>query len=359
MSPKIQIDWKGKPTMNPRTEGIVRLWNEEFFQDNCVRHVKIHILRLTDLADGLANQDLQVPDWNMPAVLPRDNETFASYLPYIAAINFSFTDLKKPHPRFRVEDETGIYSGSQAMCRCLYRRFKNRPIKSDSITNVMTNEQSAQSFFRGNTPIPLLHHRIRYLLEVARNLKTKFNDDWKNLFEAGHWRAFGDANRLGIVDLLEMEFPKSFGMDCFFHSDKLRTNYPLRFAKRAQLWLMIYQGRALANPKELRPLEDGDLLGPIADSAVPNALRSCEILEYNKELTQQIDEQIELTPHGTEVKEIRMATVAAMQKLLDRINLKRGGLGKSPTSMLALDNALWRLGRNLTKPAHLAKTTDY
>ena len=245
------------------------------------------------------------------------------------------------------------------MCRCFYRRFKNRRIKADSIANMMTTEHSARSFFQGDTLIPLLHYRIRYLQEVARNMKAKFDDNWKNLFEAGRWRAFGDSDHLGIVDLLEMEFPKSFGMDRFFHSDELRANYPLRFAKRAQLWLMIYQGRALANPGKLRPLEDGELLGPIADSAIPNALRACEVLAYDRELTEQIDSQIELVPHGTEVKEIRMATVAAMQKLLERINLKRLGPGKPPTSMLALDNALWRLGRNLAKPAHLARTTDY
>ncbi len=359
MTSEIEIGWPGQPTMNPRTQGIVRLWNDENFQDYSAKHVKIHLLRLTDLADGLAGQNLQIPDWNMPAVLPSDNEAFARCLPYISAINFSFTNPKKPHPRFQVEDETGVYTGSQAMCRCFYRRFQNRLIQADSITNALASERGAQSFFRGATPIPLLTHRIRYLLEVARNLRVKFDDDWKNLFEAGRWRAFGDGNHLGIVDIIEMEFPKSFGQDCFFHSDKLRDNYPLRFSKRAQLWLMIYQGRALANPGKLRPLDDGELLGPIADSAIPNALRACEILAYNKELTQQIDDQIELLPHSSEVKEIRMATVAAMQKLLSRINLKRSGLGKHPTSMLALDNALWRLGRNLTKPAHLAQTTDY
>jgi hypothetical protein len=182
--------------------------------------------------------------------------------------------------------------------------------------------------------------------------------DMQKILGMGNWSIFGDENNTGILNLIELLFPKSFGGDCMYYED-LGINVPLQFAKRAQLWMMIYQGRALHSDGSLGLLKDSNRLGPIADSAIPNALRGYGILKYDEELSKKIDGQAELGNHSAEVREIRMATVVVMQKLLESINEHRMANGKNTISFLALDHALWRIGRNISKPAHLSKTTDY
>lgn len=344
--------------LNPRAKEIVDLWEHEFFQTCHRKSVRIDQDQLKALALNLGKQELLIPDWQMPGILPRDNKAFGSYALFICAVNFAFTDPRKPHWRFQVTDETGTYSGSQAMTRCFYRRFGESPIEPSSIINLVRSKRGVSEFFRGNSPMPLLAHRGSYLLETAEALERTFDSNWRNLFEEGRYRAFGNESHLGIIDLLELNCPKSFGLDCAYHVDALGKS-PLRFSKRAQLLLMIYQGRALSAPWSIKPLMDGELLGPIADSAVPNALRSRGVIIYSQKLAEQIDRQEELPANSDEVKEIRMATVVAVKDLLSLLNEHLIGCGKNPVSILALDHALWQMGRNLKTPAHLCRTTDY
>lgn len=343
---------------NPRTEVILKLWNDEYFQSRNVEHVRINNHKILALALELADKDLTVPDWKIANILPTDNRAFASYLPYLCAVNFSFTNFHPPFQRFRVSDETGSYTGSHAMSRCFYRKFGENPIDPSIIVNISGSEWESHDFFAGVTDIPLLGQRRHYLMEVAQVLRTHFQKDPLAIFEMAGGKIFGDESRAGILDTIELYFPKSFGDDCMYYED-LGINVPLRFAKRAQLWMMLYQGRALASNGELPLLEESEVLGPIADSAIPNALRNYGILEYDEGLSGKIDHQIELGHHSPEVREIRMATVVAVQRILEAVNTRRFALKKNGTSFLALDNALWRTGRNLPKPAHLSKTTDY
>lgn len=357
MSPE-QSNQEIAPKLNPRTRAITELWENEFFQVCHGKHVRIDENQLKILALSISELRLAIPDWQMPGVLPKDSLALASYLPYICAVNFTFTDPHAPHLRFKVVDETGVYYGSQAMCRCFYRHFGERPIETEAMMNIIRSKNGINRFFQGHCPMPLIGYRGIYLLETAEALERVFNSEWQSLFQEGGYRAFGNESRIGIVDLIELNFPKSFGLDCSYHEDEL-GRYPLRFAKRAQLWLMIYQGRALSAPQDLKSLVDGNLLGPIADSAIPNALRSRGAIIYSQKLAARIDRQEELPAKSEEVREIRMATISAVKNLLAFLNTHLIGCGKKPVSMLALDNALWQMGRNLKTPAHLCRTTDY
>lgn len=349
------------PMANPRTLQMMKLWNSELFRHRNVEHVHIDRLRMIALAMDLAEKDPQVPDWRISNVLPENNRAFSSYVFYNTAVNFCFTGLKKPHHRFRVVDDTGEYSGSLAMGRCFYRHFGENPIKADSIRKIACSDRLARQFFSGATEIPLLEQRMTYLLEAANMLQIRFDDDPMNILEQSNYHAFENESGLGAIEMVEVGFPKSFGMDCAYHHDDHGQNWPLRFSKRAQLWLMMYEGRAMKSGGELPLLRSDSQLGPIADSAVPNALREHGVLKYAKELAEKIDNHTELGEHSQEVIEIRLATVVAVQLLLEAVNRRRTVLNKRPISFLALDNLLWKVGRSkkVHNPAHLSRTTDY
>ncbi len=345
---------------NERIEKIVDLWRDEEFQSRNVEHVRINRNRILTLAIELAKQDLTAPDWKHPDlknILPKDDLAFVSYLPYICAVNFSFTDFRSPFQRFRISDPTGVYYGSQAMYRCFYRRFGEKKISAASIINIASSGYESRKFFAGDTPLPLLAQRRRNLVEVAQIVGENFQNDPMKIFEAGGMSIFEDESSTGILNLIELYLPKGFGNDCVYYNLN-GINVPLRFSKRAQLWMMLYQGRALGSNGALPLLAGSEALGPIADSATPNALREYGILDYDERLSKKIDSCVEFNAHSPEVLEIRMATVFAFKSILESVNTRRWALGKNSTSFLALDYALWQIGRNIQKPTHLSSVDE-
>ena len=133
----------------------------------------------------------------------------------------------------------------------------------------------------------------------------------------------------------------------------------LGFRKRSQLLALVYQGRAIHSNDELPLLKDADQIGPIADCAVPNALREMEILEYSPELEEKIRRHEEISFRGQEETQIRTATVVAVSQLLERVNYLRSYNGEPKISMLELDNYLWSAGRQSALPYHITQTTAY
>lgn len=342
---------------NARTQQIVDAWFRAQFDPE---FVKIDTAQMFVVANEMAEQRFGIPDWRMPNVLPENHQAFLSHLVYSTAINFGFTEINKPHRRFRITDETGVHFGSQAMCRCLYRHFGEKPIPAERMAAIVSSEAYSRWIFRGDTPMPMLPQRRALLRETAHTMLEKFDDEPENILRSGNWLATSNnLNILSVLDVLENDFPKTFGLDRSYLRDDLQHSWPLPFSKRAQLFLMIYQGRASHSNSALPLLANGDLVGPISDSAVPNALRSLKILEYSPDLQKMIDEQVELPSGSRQELEIRMATVVAMKMMLEAVNAERAAANRPKITLLELDNLLWRMGRNEKTPCHLTRTTAY
>ena len=342
--------------MNLATKQIIAFWKNPSFNP---RFIHLDEASLDQCAQNLATYNFAPPDWKMKEAFPEDHSAFVSQSLFECAIDFCFTNPDNTSERFSVGD----LRGSAAMAACFYRHFENRPVDCKKLIHIMNIKEEAEKFFRGNVPIPLLDERRKFLIETAEQLLRWFNGDPGNLLECADYEAASPEKSIakGVLELLQTTFPKTFGSDkivCQFDKDRT-VSHLLQFNKRAQLWPLVYQGRALNSSGELKTLKNIDEIGPIADCAVPNALRQYRILLYEKEFGEKIKNRQPIEQYSQEETEIRVATIYAVAKLLNDINEARKILNLNQITIVELDNLLWSIGRNAEEPYHITKTTAY
>lgn len=132
------------------------------------------------------------------------------------------------------------------------------------------------------------------------------------------------------------------------------------FAKRAQLFALMYQGRALSFEDGLVPLADPETIGPIADYQIPKTLRKLGILVYGDALANLVDKERALEEGSPMEIGIRVNTVQAVASLLEKINKLRSREGEELITMVEIDFVLWKTGGEDTKSKHhLTPTTAY
>ncbi len=326
--------------MNLWTELICRWWEDPAVAK---KHVKVNQNKILDTAYKLSQEEPKIPDWK-DDFLPKDNKAFVSHLLYITAVDFGTFNLKVA--------KSGLsLNGSRAIAYCFYEAFGEKPVAADQILEAYENMIGNIELYGRKWPL-INEDRMYNLKKVARVMQRHYKDDVMNLLEESGYKtdASGPWN-IGVVELLKEKFPGVFGQDY--------VNEYLRFDKRARLFALIYQGRALNSGGELRPLQDMEKIGPIIDYRVPNALRYLDILEYSPKLVEIIDNKIEISRHSPEEIEIRAAATYAIMKLLGAINDLRDEIGIKHWTMMGLDYHLWNLGQTCGFQHHITITTDY
>ncbi len=298
----------------------------------------------------------QAPNWREPkAVMPEDDKAYACHEFYRSVVNFCYTDPTTPKEKFKV----GPWTGSMAMAYCFQREFGNTMITPDDIYRICETKASMEKFFAGDNELPMLLERRGMLAEAATKVKNDYHGNPLNILIAGDYHCYGHGDGRpyrGVVDILIEDFRLSFGAD--YHDFGGGRVARVVFAKRAQLWPLLYQGRAL-DGRVLKPLRDAGELGIPADYQVPKTLWHLGILEYEDSLLAKIDRGEAIPAKSPEELGIRLATVAAASKLLEAINVFRPD-SEQRWTMVELDYELWSAGRAAKHlPHHLTETTDY
>ncbi len=309
------------------------------------------------LAHEFAGKDPVAPTWHDPeGIFPVDDLAFVCHEFYRSAVNACYADPVTPNKKFSVE--SGKFSGSMALGRCFYRRFGESQIEPEDILRLTDVPGELEKFFAGDgDPIPLLEERRVHLREAARVIRDRFDGDPLNIMAEAGYRVVPKSDGVsdGILELLFDCFPITFGRDRV-----LCLNADLIFAKRAQLWPCLYQGRALERGSALTPLVDPEHIGPILDYHVINVLRYHGCLRYSERLANHVDSKRPIERHSPEEIEMRAKAAAVVVKLVEIINALRPTGSKVYTGV-EIDAALWLFGREAAKrhPYHLCLTMDY
>lgn len=322
---------------NPFWESLKPIWNSP----TCVWVSHTDVIRV---ANALATEDFTIPSWHEP-VFPEKDEEFFDFIAVGNAINFAFTNFETGKS-FATEYRGSSWRGAFGMWACLRKATEDGvPLTSANFLASLTPSKCSD-LFAGDPPIPMLEERCTILREVGRVLGQHYDGRFQNLLASSKGRAFG---RGGLVTELLERFPS-------FRDESLhrKSGTRLQFQKRAQLLAMMYQGRARTS-KVLPPLSDSADLGPIADYSVPRALHAQGILTYSTELAQRIASRCEIPKDSVEEQEIRAQATGAQIQLLNEIHAHRD----SPLTFLELDFKLWMLGRSVSGPHHLTRTTAY
>jgi hypothetical protein len=309
--------------------------------------------------------DFPFHHWNEKGINPENNDVFVSHTFFESCVNFCFG--------YRALDSAGrtlAFSaldafakrrvGSAAMMACFYRKFGETPITAEAILFWTKNDARIRSFFSGLfLPIPLLEERRLLLRAAAEVLKEKYDGDPRNILEAGRYRAFGTDSESGILDILINDFPVTFGSDAVtINAASHKLFFP--FHKRAQLFLMIYHGRAVNAGGFLREISDAADLGPIADYELPKIHRVDGELTYSPELAELVDNSRDIEPGSREEIEIRASDESLMELKLAAINKTRLAFNLPPITMAQLDTREWLRGWHCREARHhLCFTSNY
>lgn len=308
------------------------------------RHVTLNEGALSALAERMAQEEFSVPCWREPVFPKTDDEVFVNFIGVGNAINFAFTDFET-RQSFRVQWLGREWRGAYAMWACLSRARENGLQIVNAAFLAELTLQEFNRIFSGSFKLPLSNERLQNLREIGAVLAARYNGTFWNLVCKARNRAFGSG---GIVERLITDFHS-------FQDISMQAGAVVQFHKRAQLFAMMYEGRARSSDK-LPRLYDSDLLGPIADYDIPRVFHATGVLEYSSELEQKVKAWQPIESNGLEEMEIRAQAVHAQTLLLARINELRSG---DRVDFLSLDYKLWSVGRQLKEPHHLAKTTAY
>lgn len=322
--------------MNPFVSSLSSVWKDP-------KHVFIEDEAIKALAARFSQEEMSIPSWRDPVFPAVDDDLFLSFISVGNSINFAFKDFTAKKP-FSIEWRGQTWRGAFAMWACLMRALENGIEILSATFLERVQEEQLEEIFRGTSAMPMLGERCTIFNEIGRILRTKYDGSFSNLFKRANFAAFGKG---GIVERLIEDFP-SF-RDESVHKASGRT---LKFHKRAQLLVMMYQGRAFSS-KDLHPVHDYEDLGPIADYAVPRALRTVGVLQYSEALGKMVKEQTLIEKDSLEEQEIRAQTTRAQAMLLESVNKLR----TSRVTTLHLDYKVWTLGG--TEPHHLTRTTAY
>ncbi|MCR4334055.1 MAG: queuosine salvage family protein [Patescibacteria group bacterium] len=318
--------------MNPHIEDILNAG--AYGRDVCVNGRK-----LTEYARRWLGEELRIPEWREP-VFPEDDETFVQLIGVANAINFCFRD---PVTKRLYETEyRGVkWRGAFGMFAALKRAHESGLAILDPHYLLQVSGVGLERIFGTNPSMPLLHERVRCLLSAGHMLHLYAGGKYKEFFQRCQYLAFNKGK--GIVERLSKYDPRY--RDVSFYAP---TSRRLVFNKRANLFLMMYQGRALASGGKLPLIEDADDFTPPADYHVPRVLRHLGILEYSAELSHAVDEGLEIPAGSQWEQEIRIQTVVAMSKLCEQ----------SGKSIVAMDAKVWS-HHGFARPQHITTTSAY
>src|SRR3989344_2077497 len=284
--------------------------------------VRINKEKLDEYVEIWTREDLPIPDWRMPVYTEADDDTFVQFLGVGNALNYCFSDPKTKQ-KYETEYLDKRWKGAFGMWAALKRALdEDVPILDPNFLTRIDSEEAAR-IFAGNPTLPMFRERVNSLRLAGQALLDNFGS-YAELFRRCNYLAFNNGN--GIIEQL-VKHDLGYSDATFFEP----TDTTLNFHKRANLFVMMYHGRALASNGTLPVIKDAHELTPPADYEVPKALRHLGILEYSPELANAVDSGVESPFHCRWEQEIRSQTVAAMVALCH----------KSGKSIAAVDFKVW------------------
>jgi hypothetical protein len=317
-------------------------------------HLQIREGDLHALTTQLAEEEFPLPEWRAP-VFPDEtapnvsNDDVLDFLFVGNTINFQFRDYETGE-KFAAEYAGTEWEGAFGMWGCLKREFDENPSILAGNTLSSLSKGDVERLFAPSNGIemPMLNERHEILTQVGERLVADYEGRFSNLIDTARPRLFADGE--GLVDQLVTDFPFRDSSTVTLSGGR---SHEIHFWKRAQLAPGMAYGRF--HDSDAFRLEDPLDFTIFVDYNLPNVLRGLGILEYSDHLAGLIDSRTMLDAGRREEVEIRAATVAVADALLERLNERRD----SPIYAPHLDYKLFSMRDEVSTPIHMTRTTAY
>jgi hypothetical protein len=319
------------------------------------RYVKINDTFLENSAQRYATMEMKIPNWRGP-MFPEDSKDKTAFLLIGNAINFAYSNFDTGQKWESTPGEgLSSMSGAFGMWASLMKAIKiGEPILDGRYLSCLTRKQG-ERIFAGNIEIPLLDERLENLRVLGDCLDVDYSNSFNQLVSDSNGELFSDKGLISRLNDMAFIFDDWVSLKNLGYSD---NTFDIAFInKRAQLAAGMLIGAGLFSDSEANKLT------VFADYNLPNELRHQGVIEYSKNLAEKIDSQIPIKVGSNEEVEIRVATIHAADRIINKVNELRGG--ENLINALHLDAQLFFDGRSRKKkgiekyPHHLTKTTTY
>jgi hypothetical protein len=253
------------------------------------------------------------------------------------ALSFSYWgDVK-----WTVEYDDKKEDGAWGMILALGRAIEEGKRVTDFEYCSNISEEEFKHILRGNIEIPLLKERYEILQEIGTNMVKRFNGKARNLIK----EADGDA--LKLLELIINNFPS-------FSDTSEYKNKKIHFCKRAQL--LVADIHQIFNGVSFGKLDNMDKITACADYKLPLILNNLGILEYTPELSQKINNKVEIQKYSAEETELRASVIWAVEFIKEEVKKR------NPQIMsFQINDDLWLAtqGNKILNPYHRTRTIAY
>lgn len=299
------------------------------YVSNDSKHVKIDLNRLFDFAKNI--NGLQMQNWLYSSpfgLLENDTKLIIDFLLYFEAIDFSFWGT----PKWTIKTDDGELDGSIALMYVMLKYVKTFGTNLSTLTL-----EEFKNILAGNSEIPLLEERFHIIKNVNKVVNQKMNGSFyeytKNI-----------NNDKDLFQIIIKFFPN-------FKDERIYKGKKIYFYKLAQL--LTSDVLHVKSFKNKVSVDCSHLVG-CADYKIPQVLRGLGILKYDEELSNLVDNKIEILENSEFEVEIRanmINVISIIDKMLD-----------NKYDSIDINDYIFMQKRNkklTNKPYHLTRTINY
>ncbi len=301
--------------------------SNEFVIENA-KYIKINNDEIKKFAENVKQVNIQNWLFNVPFnLLDESIDTIIEFLLYFEAIDFSFWG----NPKWEIQTEKGKQDGSIALMYAMLKYIKENK-NFDNITKEKFGE-----YLKGNIEIPLFKERYNILKNINNVVKEKMNGSFYK----------------AIYNLKTDEELFDFIINNFKDFEDTRTykGKTIYFYKLAQL--LTSDILHMREKKEDIKVDYSHLVG-CSDYKIPQGLRALNLVSYNEELANLVDNKIEIKQNSEYEVEIRATVVYVINKIKELLDNK--------IKAIDLNDYIWLMSKNKNlpkKPYHLTRNTNY
>ncbi len=294
------------------------------------KHVSINQEKLYEFVNNINN--IKMEHWLSSSpfnLLDLPVETIINFLLIYEAIDFSFWG----NPKWTINTDNESLDGSIALLYVLLKYVK----ESQTTDFTKISEDEFANILKGNVEIPLFQERLKIIKEVSTIVNEKMNGNFYEFIR----KITTDSE---LFEIIIKYFPN-------FKDERQYNGENIYFYKLAQL--LTSDILHIREIKEQIKVDYSHLIG-CADYKIPQILRSLGILNYDEELSQIIDNQIELPVNSEYEVEIR----ANMLTVINMINK----ILKEKYNCIDINDYLFmkKSDKSLVlKPYHLTRCINY
>lgn len=300
----------------------------KYVMDNS-QHVKINYDKLDDFINHIDCNKLK--NWllyNPYNLLDLDIEKIINFLLIFESIDYSFWG----NPKWEIDTAEGKKDGSDALLYATLMYVKET--KNTDFSKMSFDE--FKNLLKGNIEIPLLKERYETVVNISKTVNETMNGNFYNYI-----KEIKSDKELFNVIINNFES---------FIDEREYEGKKIYFYKLAQLLTsdILHIREELENIK----VDYSNLIG-CADYKIPQTLRAMEIIEYDDELAELVDQKIQLEVLSKYEVEIRASQIV----VIDYISKKL--INSNPIDINDFLFIYSKKVKDITKPYHLCRNMNY